>query len=1021
MKSEPLLLLFILLFFLCAVVPPVSASESYIFTGKWGVYGSGDGQVHYPEGIAITAAGSVYLVDTMNNRVQKFTSTGTFVSQWGVKGTANGQFDTPRECAVDNDGNVYVVDSLNNRIQKFTSSGTFVTMWGEEGSYGPGQFSNPMGIAVSNAGDVYVVDRDHHRVQKFTSTGGYVSMWGDLGTGNGQFYSPTGIATDRAGNVYVADSWNHRIQKFSSTGTYVTQWGTWGNGDGQFNNPMDIAVDGTGYVYVTDRVNHRVQKFTSTGTFVTKWGEYGSNDGQFDGLWGIAVDSAGTVHVVDTVNNRVQTFAKQGTTPVPTATPTPTVTPTLTVPTLKPVPGASGLPQDLDRDGRCEDVNGNGREDFADIVLYFNQMAWIAGNEPLEAFDYNDNGRIDFADVVRLFTDLSGGPTPTPMPITPTPTITQGPFIAQIVNPSTEPQTIRFNDTIAVTIPGGVLASPSVLLVQSVTSPPAPPREGDVPLTSIEVSLGDQHEFSSEIVIEAPYDPARIPAGSDTLGGVTGGYWDAGSAAWVLVPATIDEDRHVVTLATRHLTVFEWFIGSTVHKYFATAGHVVVYYDTNDDAFARYFDTAHTFADARAMAVWCSQVLEDQYSTYTAMGFDPANPSLDGNGKVVVHIGKYPDGAEWSWSSGHIYVSIYPTVDPPDEIHALRQDLKHDLFHAVQNSYITVPAMLNNRWWMDATADYAAGEWPPITPDYFVKPIDSSSEPHMYQTAGLIQTMLRVSGATFPELWDYSIASGGDIYTRLDPFMKTHGSTLGKAYLEFAREHRTLLPDEGTSWFVDGDPDYEMNHQFTPAPKGGIRNWTVRVDVFPSFTAPRLVGIGVVDGETLPDTTLVFFENEDRNWTNTPCLLNASDDDTIIVHALNVADSTANVALSVREPWVYFNSVELVEPNHQLVEGRVIVSHIPIGIKALHLECSRFGHRTWDTSGFDPGQMSSGTMSTTVEVTGDRVEVPVYIRRDQPPPNTGGTQQLNIDVHEDTTGELHLFGNLVVPIRLLKD
>ena len=50
-----------------------------------------------------------------------------------------------------------------------------------------------------------------------------------------------------------------------------------------------------------------------------------------------------------------------------------------------------------------EDVNGNGRKDFADVVLYFNQMAWIAANEPLTAFDYNDNGRIDFADVVRLF------------------------------------------------------------------------------------------------------------------------------------------------------------------------------------------------------------------------------------------------------------------------------------------------------------------------------------------------------------------------------------------------------------------------------------------------------------------------------------------------------------------------------------------------------------------------------------------------------------------------------------------
>lgn len=67
------------------------------------------------------------------------------------------------------------------------------------------------------------------------------------------------------------------------------------------------------------------------------------------------------------------------------------------------VPGAAGDPADLDADGLYEDVNGNGQGDFADIILYFNQMDWIAANEPIEAFDYNHNGTIDFADVTVLF------------------------------------------------------------------------------------------------------------------------------------------------------------------------------------------------------------------------------------------------------------------------------------------------------------------------------------------------------------------------------------------------------------------------------------------------------------------------------------------------------------------------------------------------------------------------------------------------------------------------------------------
>lgn len=74
--------------------------------------------------------------------------------------------------------------------------------------------------------------------------------------------------------------------------------------------------------------------------------------------------------------------------------------------TVRTVPGGVGVPLELDGDGKFIDVNGNGRKDFADIVLFFNQMSWIADNEPLAAFDYNGNGHIDFNDVVWLFITL---------------------------------------------------------------------------------------------------------------------------------------------------------------------------------------------------------------------------------------------------------------------------------------------------------------------------------------------------------------------------------------------------------------------------------------------------------------------------------------------------------------------------------------------------------------------------------------------------------------------------------------
>jgi len=131
----------------------------------------------------------------------------------GPVGSGNGQFVNPGGIAIDASGNVYVVDSGNNRIQKFDSSGVFKKTWGRSGS-GDGYFNNPMGIAVySSTGDVYVADTGNNRVQKFDSSGTFITKWGSSGSGNGSFDSPTGIAVDASGAVYVSDK--NGIQIFS--------------------------------------------------------------------------------------------------------------------------------------------------------------------------------------------------------------------------------------------------------------------------------------------------------------------------------------------------------------------------------------------------------------------------------------------------------------------------------------------------------------------------------------------------------------------------------------------------------------------------------------------------------------------------------------------------------------------------------------------------------------------------------------------------------------------------------------
>ena len=73
---------------------------------------------------------------------------------------------------------------------------------------------------------------------------------------------------------------------------------------------------------------------------------------------------------------------------------------------LKPFPGCTNLPTDPDNDGLYEDINGNGRQDFHDVVVFYENLEWVPDNEPVECFDFNGNKRIDFDDIVKLYEEL---------------------------------------------------------------------------------------------------------------------------------------------------------------------------------------------------------------------------------------------------------------------------------------------------------------------------------------------------------------------------------------------------------------------------------------------------------------------------------------------------------------------------------------------------------------------------------------------------------------------------------------
>ena len=275
-----------------------------------GRLGSANGRLNTPQGVAVDSSGNLYVADTRNHRIQKFSSSGgTFLAAWGGLGSGDGQFNTPTGIAVDSSGNVYVADRGNHRIQKFSSSGAYLTQWGGNGA-GNGQFVNPTGVATDSNGNVYVTDSGNRRVQFFSSTGGYFTQWGSQGTGAGRFSNPTGIAVDSSGNVYVVDTGLRRVQKFSGNGVYLRTWGSLGTGAGQFTAPQGVAIDPVGNVYIADSGNHRLQKFNSNGAYLTEWGSNGNGLGQFVTPYSLAVDGVGTVYVADSGNNRIQIFGE---------------------------------------------------------------------------------------------------------------------------------------------------------------------------------------------------------------------------------------------------------------------------------------------------------------------------------------------------------------------------------------------------------------------------------------------------------------------------------------------------------------------------------------------------------------------------------------------------------------------------------------------------------------------------------------------------------------------------------------
>jgi sugar lactone lactonase YvrE len=224
----------------------------------------------------------------------------------GKHGTGKGQFDNPHGLAVDSAGNIFVADTGNGRIEKFSPNGTYITSIGTKGT-GHGQLIDPNGVAVDRAGNIYVAEiGSEHRIQKLGPDGTFIAQWAP------GLYGPRKIAIGPDDSIYVVDSGRNRIVKFSPDGQVLATWGSDGSGDGQFRGVSSVAVDSaTNRVYVADPLNSRIQVFDSDGKFLAKWSvpEWGQSHGYED----LAIDAhGGRLHASSAHTNVVLVFDLQG-------------------------------------------------------------------------------------------------------------------------------------------------------------------------------------------------------------------------------------------------------------------------------------------------------------------------------------------------------------------------------------------------------------------------------------------------------------------------------------------------------------------------------------------------------------------------------------------------------------------------------------------------------------------------------------------------------------------------------------
>ena len=188
-----------------------------------------NGKFDCPYGITVDNDGNLFVTDLYNKRIQKFTNNGKFIKAFGKetdpqsggeilegrRGSADKvTFRFPTSIAYGNE-KIFITDTLNNRVQVFSTDGDYIKTIG--GPDTPSvRLDSPSTVATDKDGNIYIGSfkknnifvLDKHYVRK--------TYFGNKGIGQMEFQGVSSIDVDDEGSIYVADYLNHRVKKFKS-------------------------------------------------------------------------------------------------------------------------------------------------------------------------------------------------------------------------------------------------------------------------------------------------------------------------------------------------------------------------------------------------------------------------------------------------------------------------------------------------------------------------------------------------------------------------------------------------------------------------------------------------------------------------------------------------------------------------------------------------------------------------------------------------------------------------------------